>query len=127
MQTPTITTEKQAVCLQLLKAADEPMTAAQIAAGLHLDGSRETQRRCVRGLIKQLRDEGSHVIATLQAGYWLTDDEQLWRDYLDGRQIDAKKILGETHRRKRMLADSEGQGLLFMQTEVCGCATRRVG
>lgn len=53
------------------------------------------------------------IVATQQQGYWLTEDEQLWKEYLEGRQIDAKRILGETHKRKRQLADAQGQRFLF--------------
>jgi len=102
-----------AECLRILRQATEPIFAADIAARLGLGGNRETQRRHVRAFIKHLRDNGSRIIATLHGGYWLTDDAQLWADYLEGRQIDAKKILGETHRRKRVAYDSRGQGSLF--------------
>jgi len=116
MSNPNITTEEAARCLRLLKAADKPMTAALIAARLYLSGSRETQRRHVRALIKHLRDEcGTHIIATLWGGYFLTDDLQLWRDYNEGRSITAKRIFAEVHKRKRMLQDRTGQGFLFGQ------------
>jgi len=97
--------------------------AAKLAARLFLPGNRETQRRHIRAIVKLLRDNGSRIIATLWGGYFLTDDPQLWRDYLEGRQIDAKRILGETHRRKRMLADAQGQGMLFDNRARCGVAT----
>ena len=97
--------------------------AAKLAARLFLPGNRETQRRHIRAIVKLLRDNGSRIIATLWGGYFLTDDPQLWRDYLEGRQIDAKRILGETHRRKRMLADAQGQRMLFDNRTRCGVAT----
>jgi biotin operon repressor len=122
-----ITTLEAANCLSLLKSAAEPMVAANLARKLLLSGSRETQRRHVRALIKHLRDNGSQIVATQWGGYLLTDDPVLWRDYLDGRQIDAKRILGETHKRKRMLADSKGQGVLFEQRIRCGVATMGTG
>jgi len=68
----------------------------------------------VRGLIKHLRDGGAWIVATLQDGYFVTNDPEIWREYNEGRQIDAKKIFGETHKRKRQcLRDRLGQGFLF--------------
>lgn len=96
------------------------MTAAEIAARLYLPGCRETQRRHVRAIIEQLRKVGAKIVANLSEGYWLTEDITLWRDYLEGRQIDAKIILAETHKRKRMLADAAGQGILFGQQMAVG-------
>lgn len=111
---PNITTLELARCLSFLESAEEVMTAALLAAKLHLAGSRESQRRHVRALVKKLRDNGSMVVATLQDGYFLTEDPQLYQDYLEGRQIDAKSILGETHKRKRILTEvGSGQGVLF--------------
>jgi len=92
-----------------------------MAARLGLSGSRETQRRRVRAIVEMLRSGGSWVIATRQAGYWLTRDERLWRAYNDGRQIDAKQILAETSGRKKRLAG--GQGHLFDMRTRAGCAT----
>ena len=67
----------------------------------------------MRAIIKHLRDNGSHIVATLSGGYFLTQDFMLWSDYLAGKQIDAKRILAETHKRKRMLIDGHKQGHLF--------------
>lgn len=129
MTKPNITALEAARCLSLLEEAAEPFVAAALARKLHLPGSRESQRRHVRAIVEHLRDNGLQIVATLQNGYWLTEDSALWRDYLEGRQIDAKRILGETHKRKRMLADAQGQGLLFEQRQrlCCGCATCGVG
>jgi len=118
-----ITASEAAECLRILESATEPIVAADLARKLYLPGSRESQRRHVRAIVKHLRDNGSQIVATLWGGYFLTEDSQLWRDYLEGRQIDAKRILGETHKRKRMLADAAGQGLLFSQRISCGVAT----
>ena len=79
------------------------------------------QPRITAAIIEHLRDNGSMIVATLQQGYWLTEDSSLWRDYLEGRQIDAKRVLGETHKRKRQL--TEGQGFLFDMRINCGVAT----
>ena len=93
---------------------DRPIVAAELAARLYLSGSRETRRRHVRAIVRQLRDDGHQIIATLQGGYFLTNDQQLWRDYLDGRQIDAKRILGNMHKkRKQSHAAIMCQGYLF--------------
>jgi len=111
---PNITTLELARCLSFLESADKPLVAADLAQKMHLPGNRESQRRHVRAIIKQLRENGSMIAATLQEGYFLTEDLQLWRDYLEGRQIDAKHVLGETHKRKKMLTEvGSGQGVLF--------------
>lgn len=88
----------------------EPIVAADLAAKLNLFGSRETQRRKVRALIKELRDEGQWIVASLWCGYFLTSDFSLWRDYLEGRKIDAKRIFAEVHKRKKVIL---GQRNLF--------------
>jgi len=118
-----VTAEEAARCLRVLQDIAKPIVAADLAKKLALGGSRETQRRHVRAVIEHLRDNGSMVVATRQQGYWLTEDEGLWKDYLEGRQIDAKRVLGETHKRKRMLADAKGQGLLFDKRIRYGVAT----
>jgi len=123
MTKPNITTGQAAECLEMLKKATEPIVAARIAVYLGLAGNRESKRRHVRAIIKQLRENGSMIVANLQGGYWLTNDENIWRDYLEGRQIEAKKVLGETHKQKK-LVDQTGQGLLFAPPRtVMGCAT----
>lgn len=123
MNEPNVTTDACAACLRILKAASEPMVAAELAAMMQLAGSRETQRRHVRAIVKHLRDNGSRIVATLTGGYWLTNDDGLWKDYLEGREIDAKRIIGEASRKKKMLSDAKGQGMLFVPTTQCGCAT----
>jgi len=106
--------------MSLLQRCEAPITAVDIAAAMHLGGKRETQRRHVRAVIKHLRDNcGARIVATLQGGYFLTDDEKLWRDYLEGRQINAKRILGNTHNKKR-ITGQDGQGLLFAGPVGCG-------
>jgi biotin operon repressor len=115
-----VTNSDLAGCLTILKETGTPLTAAEIAARLYLAGCRETQRRHVRAIIEQLRKTGARIVATLSEGYWLTNDLTLWRDYLEGRQINAKIILAETHKRKRMLADAAGQGILFGQKTTIG-------
>jgi len=110
---PVIEAEKLATVLTLLKAADEPMTAVRIARTLNLDGGHETQRRRVREIIQELRDRGHWIIATLQEGYWLTEDAEMWKDWCDKKMIDGKRIIGEASRRKKTAADAKGQGLLF--------------
>ncbi|MCK9243638.1 MAG: hypothetical protein WC877_03375 [Dehalococcoidales bacterium] len=124
MDRPNVTTEQAGRCLTILQAANEPTVAAEIAAKMNLAGCRETQRRHVRAIIKQLRDSGEMIVADLSGGYWLTDDNSLWKDYLEGRQIDAKKILGETHKKKNaVMQDASGQELLFDNRVSVGCAT----
>lgn len=123
MSKPNVTTSEMARCLEILRSATEPMVAAGIAARIYLAGKRETQRRHVRAIVKALRESGSMIVATLQGGYYLTEDETMWRKYLDGRQIDAKSILKETHRKKKVLAEANGQELLFDNRIVGGSAT----
>lgn len=108
-------TEQIARCLELLETATEPMVAADIATRISLIGSRESQRRKVRALIRHLRNQcRSKIVATLTGGYFLTRDDELWSDYLAGRQIDAKRILGTAYKqRKKMITDRTGQGHLF--------------
>ncbi len=113
MAKSNVTTFEAAGCLGLLKNANGPMVAAEIARVLGLGGKRETQRRHVRAIVKCLRDAGEWIVATLQGGYMVTDDADVWKDYNEGQQIDAKRILGVTGKRKKIIADSAGQGLLF--------------
>ena len=127
MDKPNITGIEVSECLAILKRTAGPIVAAELADRLQLNGNRETRRRHIRAIIKYLREGGAMIVATLSGGYWLTDDVKLWKDYLEGRQIDAKKTLGETYKRKKMLTDSIGQGILFEQRRCCGVATQRIG
>ena len=120
MGKPNVTTLEAARCLRLLEEAAEPIVAADLAVQLRLAGSRETQRRHVRAIVKLLREKGNYVVATLQGGYCLTSDIKQWKEYLGGRQIDAKKILGRTGKQKKMISDRTGQGLLFVPPRRCG-------
>ena len=115
-----ITTCQAAQCRRILENADSPIVAARLAEMLDLSGSRETQRRRVRAIIRDLREtDGAWIVATLQGGYWLTDDPAMWRDYNEGRKIDAKRIIGKAHKQK-MAVDSTGQGVLFGLQTACG-------
>ena len=100
--------------MKLLKGAAGPMTAAEIAGRLNLAGKRETQRRHVRSLIKHLRDTGVWIAATLSDGYFLTNDPKVWARHNADKQIEAKQVIGESHKRERQcLRGRFGQGLLF--------------
>lgn len=112
MDRPHIQPVVAAKLLSLLEQADEPLTAAVIAQKLNLAGERETQRRHVRAIVEYLRQHDSMIIATLSAGYWLTKDGAMYKEYLEGRQIDVKRILGETGRQKKTVF-FKGQGILF--------------
>ena len=112
MDRPNIQPVVAAKLLSLLEQADEPLTAAVIAQKLNLAGERETQRRHVRAIVEYLRQHDSMIIATLSAGYWLTKDGAMYKEYLEGRQIDVKRILGETGRQKKTVF-FKGQGILF--------------
>lgn len=99
--------------MEILRSVNGSLVAADIAARLGLTGTRETQRRRVRELIKQLRDNGAQIVASLRDGYRLTNDDEANKRYFNDRQIGAKRVLGETHRKKKMLFNDRGQGLLF--------------
>jgi len=98
--------------LRIFETAEGPMTAVQIAGKLRLDGSIETQRRAVRAMVKELRDHGHWIVATLVEGYALTRNAGIWKDYSEHRAIDAKRIFWELSDRKKQMSDGN-QGLLF--------------
>lgn len=112
MQARPVMTDDLVRLLRLFEAAGAPMTAVQIAGRLKLDGSIETQRRTVRGWVKELRDHGHWVVATLSDGYALTRDAGTWKDYSEHRTIDARRIFWEVSDRKKQMSDGN-QGLLF--------------
>ena len=116
----TLTTQEAACCLRILQEQSEPIVAVDLADKLGLAGSHETKRRRIRAIIKLLRDKGSMIVAVGMSGYFLTEDTGVWKDYQEQRQITAKRILGETHRRKKMIANSKGQGMLFKAPKICG-------
>jgi biotin operon repressor len=122
MNEPNITTDQVAGCLGILRRADKFMTAAEIACRLGISGERETQRRHIRAIVKHLRDGGSMIVANTLDGYWLTADAALWKDYNEHRAIDAKVMLAEVSRRKKII-DKKGQGFLFNNRITAGCAT----
>lgn len=117
---PKIANEYKARLLKLLTLQHKLVQAADLALQLGLAGTRESKRAKIRSLTKDLRDSGSMIVAT-RDGYWLTDDKKLFQDYLDGRQIDAKTILAKTHKRKKMITDSNGQGQLFTPANKISC------
>jgi len=100
-----ITTSEAARCLRILAEQAAPIVAADLASRLRIAGTRETQRRRVREIIKHLRENGSRIVATNREGYWLTEEDATWAEYNEGRSIDAKRILAETYERKRQLAE----------------------
>ena len=101
-------------CLRLIKEQG-PVKAITLAGQLGIEGLRETKRRRIRAIVQHLRNSaGNMIVADEINGYFLTDDITIWQNYLAGRQIDAKKILGITHRQLKMVTDSRGQGLLFV-------------
>lgn len=111
---PNVTTDQLARCLVILQNAEGPATAAEIAGKLNLGGNRESRRRHVREIIRELRRRSRWIIASLSGGYWLTRDESMWKDYLEHRAIDARRIIGEASRRKQEVTrDASGQHLLF--------------
>lgn len=107
------TADQVATALRIIKEAG-PIKAIDLARRLGLSGNRETLRRKVRAITKRLRDSGVMVLANLNDGYFITEDKKVWAQYLEGRQIDAKKVLGQTHKQIKTTKDSAGQGLLFV-------------
>ncbi|MCE5184961.1 MAG: hypothetical protein LLF76_02405 [Planctomycetaceae bacterium] len=111
---PNVTTDLLARCLAVLRNAEGPVTAAEIAARVYLGGNRESRRRHVRAIIAELRCRGHWIVAANALGCWLTADETIWKDYLEHRTIDGRRIIGEASRRKKaVLVDAKGQALLF--------------
>lgn len=103
-----------AKCLTLIKQHG-PILAIDLAAHLGIVGGRENMRRKIRAIVQHLRNDcGEMVCADLIHGYYIAPDKEVWQMYLDGRQLDAKKILGITHRQLKMVTDGQGQGLLFL-------------
>ena len=81
-------------CLALIKS-DGPIRAIAMAVKLGIEGNRESKRRHIRAIVQHLRNDcGNMIIGNFRQGYFITEDKKVWQDYLDGRQIDAKKILG---------------------------------
>ena len=120
MTRPTITTCNAARCLEILKAAADPITAVDLAKCLGLAGERESQRRQVRAIVTHLRDQGEWICATTQGGYLLTDDAAVWAAYNAGRAITGKRVIGQSHNRNKAAIDNHGQGLLFQPPADCG-------
>jgi len=100
-QLTTPSSDDLSLTLSILQRANAPMTAIEIAAMLHLDGCRESQRRRVRAIIEELRNRGVKVVANQTAGCWIAKNEEQWRDYLEGRMIEAKHQIGEAYNRKQ--------------------------
>jgi len=105
--------DRMAACLALLRHADAPLRAAAIADHLGIVGSHETKRRRVREAVDALRGDGAWIVADTVQGYWLTADPAVWKSWDENRRIDAKAILAESHKRRKMIADAASQGLLF--------------
>jgi len=116
-----ITTIQLDRTLDILKSQSDFIAAIDLANKLGIEGSHELKRRHVRSIIKMLRDNGHWIIANLSCGYYLTKDVTLWQEYNQGRQIDAKRIIGEASRRKKMI-DPKGQTMLFDNSVRVGCA-----
>jgi len=118
MDGKAVTTNEASKCLKALAAESSPIVAAKLADKIGLTGSHETKRRHIRAIVKQLRDKGSMIVAVGSSGYFLTEDEDTWKQYLEDRSIDAKRILGESHKRKKAITDNKGQHLLFKEPTV---------
>ncbi|MCE5184562.1 MAG: hypothetical protein LLF76_00355 [Planctomycetaceae bacterium] len=111
-----ITTEEASRCAKLLRDARGPLTAADLAARLHLGGERESRRRRVREIVTGLRHEyGMRIVGFNPGGYWLVKTEAEWLEYCRDRENYAKRIIGEAAQRIRIVTDNKGQGLLFVK------------
>ena len=100
-QIAAVTTPELAKTISILQQAGKPMTAIEIATRLGLEGCRESQRRHVRAIIEELRNKGCRIAANQRDGCWIARGDQEWRQYLEGRKIEAKQQIGEAHRRKK--------------------------
>lgn len=120
MTRPNITTCNAARCLKILKAATEPIVAADLARRLGLAGERESKRRQVRAIITLLRKQGEWIVATTTGGYLLTGDAAVWAAYNAGRANGGKRVIGQSYNRNRAAVDNHGQGLLFQPAGSCG-------
>lgn len=89
--------------------------AIDLADRIGLDGNRETKRRRIRAIVRQLRAVGARIEANFVDGCRLdTDpDPRQWRDYLANRQARAKKQIGETARRQRQTREIHQLPLFF--------------
>ena len=119
MTRPNITTDNAARCLDILKAATDPITAADLGRRLGLADDRETRRRQVRAIVQHLRDQGEWISAKM-GGYQLTDDPTVWAEYNASRAIESKRVIGQSHNRNKAALDSRRQGLLFQPPASCG-------
>ncbi len=120
MNRPTITTSNAAACLAILKAADAPIVAADLAKRLGLAGSRESRRRQVREIITHLRDQGEWIVGANPGGYRFTNDLIVWAEYNADRANNGKRVIGQSHNRNTAAVDSRGQALLFQPPVSCG-------
>jgi biotin operon repressor len=100
--------------VSIFQQAAGPMTAIEIATKLGLEGCRESQRRRVRAIIEELRNKGWPIAANQKDGCWMAKNAAEWRQYLEGRKIDAKQQIGEAHRRKKCTYD-DGTIAMFGQ------------
>ena len=124
MKRANVTTCYAARCLEILKAATEPIVAADLGRRLGLAGERESQRRQVRAIVTHLRDQGEWIVATTQGGYLLTDDFAEWTEYNGDRANNGKRVIGQSHNRNKAAIDSQGQGLLFQPAAGCGIGSQ---
>ena len=117
MPTRKATNSDRLRCLAVLRAASGPIVAADLAQRIGLRcKDRETARRQVRAIVKDLRDTGAKIVSNLASGYWLTHDETMWQDYCQRRQIDGKRIIGEASRRGKGSARAAAGVTLFDMT-----------
>ena len=97
-----------------LQDANKPITAIDLAERLELEGSRETQRRHVRILVRFLRHVGHKVCADSQAGYWLARYDGEWTKYLEAVRTRARFEFVSISKMSRAASDlATGQGKLF--------------
>lgn len=95
-----------AVLAMLLWGCDRPRTAAELAMACGLHYAHETNRRRVREVIAELRENGYRIVAGFrrgnspntaegdhvagELGYWMVRDDGEWKAYLESRRSSAR-------------------------------------
>lgn len=85
---------------------ERPRTAAELATACGLHYAHETNRRRVRELIAELRENGYRIVAGFrrgnspntvergrvagELGYWMARDDGEWKAYLESRRSSAR-------------------------------------
>lgn len=115
-----------AVLRALLGERGGPLSAVSLAerAGLHY--GHETNRRRVREIVAELREQGRRICAGWKGksddsdgsdgtlGYWLARDDAEWQRYLESRRSNARFEFAIVRAVQRAAGEAaSGQGRLF--------------